>query len=217
MEMAAYFLVSFVIFQQKCGQDVANTIVGIDRVLSDYYANVHVLHKFKVTGVAKVLAIVEASNFTALDSIITKILDLGTVAMDTQPIRTYESFARSLGVSEELTQPVNVVLRRDKLYLVTGNIGYYGKTTGEYLAIRKRHAENVLSRRLNGELNAVIYEKLAERGDHFFSNIENPVDVDLLLFQIPLTEDNGANVKFHTEALEFLDDYASRTCQFNDY
>lgn len=69
-------------------------------MISDYYENVQALHKFKVTGELKVLAIVEASNFTALECIRTKVLDLRSIFVDTQPVVTDESFARSLGASE---------------------------------------------------------------------------------------------------------------------
>lgn len=92
-----------------------------------------------------------------------------------------------------LTHPNSVIIVRDKLYLLTANIEYYGKTTAEYLLIRKIEAEGILSRRLSGEMNGVIYKNIAERVKQFSGNLENPVDFDLLTFEVPLA--NGANFK----------------------
>lgn len=109
-------------------------------MLSYYCSNFQVIQKCKASGEDKVLAIVEASNFTALECITTKILDL----VDTKPVITVESFARSLDISEELTQAVNIVLRREILYLVAINIEYYGKYTAGNLALKKCSGDKVL-------------------------------------------------------------------------
>lgn len=204
-----YFVTITILPQNE--QNLTQILGSITKHLDEDAANITVIHKFKVTGESKIIAVVNASNNMELDSFMHQLHSVASLAIACQPIIPFEKFARNLGVSEKLTEPSTIELQRNEtLYWFTLYVDYFGNKTSELLQIWKATAERSLASIKSGTIRAILYKNLAERQVHLFWHVSDIERLDIDSFKCPLVVNFGSNVHFESKGINFMDQYKVR-------
>ncbi|BFZ07294.1 hypothetical protein BsWGS_10333 [Bradybaena similaris] len=199
-----YFLVITVLPEN--GPDLPGIVTNISKVLNDSTADANILYKFQVVGEATVIAVASAQNNAAINRIVDRLWAVGKFKISSQPIIPYESFAKNIGVSDDLTRPVGNILEPENIYWATLNVDYYNQTTNELLDIWKAEAETVLGARNNGDLRIVLFKNVAEREVTVFFNAPEPAQWDIDSFRLPLVDRIGSGVRISLKGVQFIND-----------
>ncbi|CAG5129684.1 unnamed protein product [Candidula unifasciata] len=203
----AYYFLTISILPQKEGLDVVNIIRKISDLLVDCPSATKIIHKFKISAEARMIAMVEVSDIAGLERILLSIWKLGPVEIDSQPIILYETFAKNMKIANDLCKPSSCSLAKEGIYWLEFNIEYHGRTFDEFLEIWKKEAETVLTRRSKGEASLELFKCLAQRKVHVMFNTTDPAQLDLLSFQLPIMVENGVNIRVKSKGVQYLDDY----------
>ncbi|BFZ07297.1 hypothetical protein BsWGS_10336 [Bradybaena similaris] len=182
-------------------------IHDINDRFENFAGNLHVLHKFKISFEAMIIAVVDAPDIDALENFVESLWDLGSIDIHSEPILHYETFARNIGVAEELINLPEPKLRKDNLYWVELVSEYYGKTTAEFAGIVKREGEFVLRYRARENVGLALYKSVAQGKMQVFINQPSAGELDSLTFQLPIVRENGANVHIKPKGIQFLEEY----------
>lgn len=203
-----YFLTVSVL-PQKEGVDLAGFIHKLGKIIVDHSPGIAVVYEFKVLGEPRLVFVVSVSRASGLEAAVGALWLQGGVVVECQPVVTYESFARSIKVSEDLAQPSWKGLAKENLYWLEFDVDYHGKSTEKIIKIWKKEAEAVFAARLKGGALLELYKCVAQRKVHAFMNVASPGYLDALSLQLPLMYENGANVQLKCKAVQFLEDYIS--------
>jgi len=204
------YFISIKVVPQNDGIDIQKIMRNLSNLLSDYSTATKVLYKLKVSGESRILSVVSVSNVIGLERTIAGMLRQGAVDIECLPIVNYENFARSIKVGDHLTKASPGTLAKEGLYWLEFEIGYSGKTTDDLIAIWRREAEAVLTARHKEGTSIELYKVVAQRKVHVLINAADPEQVDLLSLQLPIMQENGANVMVTCKAVQFLEDYVTR-------
>ncbi|BFZ07295.1 hypothetical protein BsWGS_10334 [Bradybaena similaris] len=206
---ALFFVVITIL--SKDGKNLTKIIGKITKKLDENSPNINILHKFKVTGESKVIAVVKVSKNSDLDRLINRLHSVAEIAIDCQPVIPYESFGRTLGVPDDLTTPSTVVLREDdNIYWLTVHVDYLGNKTSEALTIWKATAEGYLAAIKSGAIRAVFYKNLAEREVQMFWHVPDIEQLDMEAARCPLTMNFGSNIRPESKGLSFIGSYEEK-------
>ncbi|XP_060597146.1 uncharacterized protein LOC132751057 isoform X2 [Ruditapes philippinarum] len=209
MTSRLYFL-SVKVNMCEQGFDLPGTLEKIRVLLSDYSSSTKCIHKFKVTGESKIVAVFEVSNVVGLERTVSGLARLGNIDVTCKPIRPYENFANMLKVDEELTKPSTNCIKDDKdcqMFWLDFTVEYPGKNTDELLATWHREATFALTARKGG-VHIELFKNVGERKVQAFIVME-PDDLDELSFNLPVVKENGNGVNISVHAIQSLDDYCS--------
>ncbi|CAG5122266.1 unnamed protein product [Candidula unifasciata] len=201
-----YFL-TITILPQKSGLNLRNLIHGINDTFENFAGNVKVVYKFKVSGEARVIAVVDVPYIVAFENFIEALWDLGSVDISSVPLLHYDIFARNLGVAEDIASLPDPVLLKDNLYWLEFEIDYQGKTLDAFLDLWKREAEYVLTPRARGETTLIPYKTLGQRKVHVFINNPFAGKLDKATFELPIVIENGHNIQARAKGVQFLVEY----------
>lgn len=204
------YLLTISILPQKDGVNILQLIRKIAGVLSDSARDPKVVHNFKVTGEPKLQIIVEVFNNTELEKTVVKLLELGPVDIECQPLVHYEKFAQNMEVASDLCKDTPSGLTKDSLYFLEFCIEYQGKPFKDFMALWKKEAETVLDLRCKGLSNIQLYKCLSQRKVLVMMNVPEPAKLDNLTFQLPIMQENGENIQVKCREVQFLDDYLAR-------
>ncbi|XP_060081631.1 uncharacterized protein LOC132560944 [Ylistrum balloti] len=191
------------------GLDLPTFLSKVDGFLKGYPKASRVIHKFKVCGEPKVVAILEVNNILGLERNMGGLSRLGIFDVSCIPLSHYETFAAALNVDPTLTKVSQQPLKKKFIFWLSFNVEYQGITTAELLELWRKEATAALSARAAGtQLDA--YKVIAERKVHVFIGTDVPEDVDKLSFNLPLMQENGANTHIECRAVQHLADYTTR-------
>ncbi|XP_025104250.1 uncharacterized protein LOC112570169 [Pomacea canaliculata] len=204
------YFVTVTITPSKEGIDLPRFIQKISGILEDYSNATHVVHKFKVTGEAKILAVIQVSNILGFERTIGGLWRLGSVQVTSTPIVNYENFAQYLGVDPSIVSAPSRPLPKESLYWWSFNIEYGGKTTEDLLATWRREADFVMSARAKDGFPIELYKVASERKVHCFLQVDDPARLDQMVYQLPIIRENGQNVTLECRAIQYLNDYCQR-------
>ncbi|CAG5122267.1 unnamed protein product [Candidula unifasciata] len=197
-----YFLLVTILPQNYPNEPAV--VTKIATALNDSTADGNVLFKFTVAGEASVIVIVRVRSNAALDRITSRLRCTGYLEIRSQPIITYESHARNLNVSADLTGPYEGTLQPENIYWFNLRVDYNNKTTEELLDIWKTEAESFLGSRKSGSVRAVAFKNLGEREVQLFINAPQPDQFDLLLFNTPIVQAIGSDIRAMSKGVLFL-------------
>lgn len=204
------YFVSIKVVPQNDGVDLPKLMRNLSNLLCDYSSATRVLYKLKVSGESRILSVIQVTNIIGLERTIAGVQRQGSVEIECLPIVTYENFARSIKVGDHLTKPNSTSLAKEGLYWLEFDIGYSGKTTDDMIAIWRREAEAVLTARYKEGTSIELYKVVAQRKVHVLINAADAEQVDLLSLQLPIMQENGANVTVVCKSVQFLEDYVLR-------
>ncbi|KAL5008436.1 hypothetical protein ScPMuIL_014017 [Solemya velum] len=86
-------------------------------IIKDVFKKVPYVHKFKVLGEPRILAVLNVPNNAFLEKVTSRLSDIGIFDVICEPLLEYEKFAQRLGVDEALTTaPSQHVLNDPFLY-----------------------------------------------------------------------------------------------------
>nr|KAG5704259.1 hypothetical protein BaRGS_012547 [Batillaria attramentaria] len=128
-----------------------------------------------------VCPVIQVNNVLGFERTIGGLARLGSLEVTCCPIIGYENFAQNLG-----------------------------KSTEEFLQAWKREAEFVMGARTKDGFPIELFKVVGERKVHSFLQVNDPVQLDQLSFQLPIVRENGQNVKLRSKAIQYLPDYCQR-------
>lgn len=203
---ALFFVVVTILSNDE--KNLTKIIGKIAKKLDENSPNINTLHKFKVAGESKVIAVVKVSKNSDLDRLINQLHSVTELTTDSQPIITYENFARNLGVPDELTTPSTVVLREDdNLYWLTVRADYFGNKTSELLSVWKATAQEYLAAIKSGAIRGIFYKNLVEREVQMLWHVSDFQQLDINAATCPLTMSFGSNIRPESKGLSFIGSY----------
>ncbi|KAK7493416.1 hypothetical protein BaRGS_00015316 [Batillaria attramentaria] len=205
-----FFFVTVSIIPNKEGIDLPRLLQKINGLLEDYSTATHVIYKFKVTGESKIISVIQVNNVLGFERTIGGLARLGSLEVTCCPIIGYENFAQNLGVDMGLITAPPRPLPKENLYWWSFDLEHTGKSTEEFLQAWKREAEFVMGARTKDGFPIELFKVVGERKVHSFLQVNDPVQLDQLSFQLPIVRENGQNVKLRSKAIQYLPDYCQR-------
>ncbi|XP_045187753.2 uncharacterized protein LOC123545492 isoform X2 [Mercenaria mercenaria] len=210
MEPRLYLFTIDMNMGEQRGIDLPGTAKKVQALLGGYSSSSKCVHKFKVTGEAKIVAVFAVSNIIGLERMVAGLAKLGNIDVTCKSLKPYEKFAEMLKVDGELTKPSTNSISKDKcLHWLDITINYPGKSTDELLKIWTKEATAALEARVKGGVHLELFKVVGERKVHLFIVME-PDELDGLTWNLPIVTENGSGVTTITKAVQCLDDYASR-------
>ncbi|BFZ07298.1 hypothetical protein BsWGS_10337 [Bradybaena similaris] len=201
------YLLSITVLPQQSGGNQRKLIRDINDKFNNSAGNVQVLHKFKVAGEARIVAVVDVPDIAALDYFVEAFWNLGSIDINSTPILHYEVFTRNIGTSEELVKLPEPKLSKDNLFWMQFDVEYHGKTMDEFLDLWKREAEFVLTPRARGESTLIPYKTLGQRTIHAFLSNPSVGQLDKMTFELPIMIEDGNNIQVRAKGIQFLEEY----------
>ncbi|XP_045171616.1 uncharacterized protein LOC123533801 [Mercenaria mercenaria] len=204
-----YFLTISLNTGEQGGIDLPGMVDKVRNLLCNYSSVTTCVHKFKVTGEAKIVAVFDVSNVIGLERMVAGLARLGNIDVTCKLLKPYEKFAQMLNVDEELTKPsTNCITKEKQLFWLDFTVEYQGKSTEELVSTWTREAKFALEARKSG-VNLELFKVVGERKVHVFIAME-PDELDTLTFNLPVMKENGNGVTIVCQAIQCLDDYSSR-------
>ncbi|XP_069142453.1 uncharacterized protein [Argopecten irradians] len=191
------------------GLDLPTFLSKVDGFLKGYSKASQVIHKFKVCGEPRVVAIFEVNNILGLERNMGGLSRIGIFDVTCIPLSHYENFATALNVDPNLTTISPQPLTKKFIYWLNFTVEYPGKTTADLLELWRKEATAALSARAAGT-QLDLYKVIAERKVHLFIATDVPDEIDKLSFTLPVMQENGANVQIECRAVQHLEDYTTR-------
>lgn len=201
------FLLSITILPQQNGAHLRQLIHEINDAFEKFAGNFKIVHKFKVSGEARIVAVVDVSDIVALKNFVETVWSFGSLDVNSDPLLHYETFARNIGAAEILIKFPEPKLGKDNLYWLELDIEYHGKTSEEFIDLWRREVEFVLTSRAQRESGLTPYKAVGQRKIHLFLNNPSVGELDKVTFQLPIMVENGHNIQIRTKRIQFLEDY----------
>lgn len=201
------FLLSITILPQQNGAHLRQLIHEINDAFEKFAGNFKIVHKFKVSGEVRIVAVVDVSDMVALENFVETVWNFGSLDVNSDPLLHYEAFARNIGAAEKLIKFPEPKLGKDNLYWLELDIEYHGKTSEEFIDLWRREVEFVLTSRAQGESGLTPYKAVGQRKIHLFLNNPSVGELDKVTFQLPIMVENGHNIQIRTKRIQFLEDY----------
>ncbi|CAG5122265.1 unnamed protein product [Candidula unifasciata] len=203
-----YFL-SITFLPQGCGLNLCQLLHGVKHTFDNFAGSTKILHKFKVIGEPRVIAVLDVSDVNVFENLGDSFCGLGPLDIKCFPMMHYELFAENLGVADELVKLPVPELKKDNLYWLDFDVEYPGKSKDELIEMWKKEAEFALRPRANKEVIVapVLYKCIAQRKVHAFVNQPSLKELDKVGFEVPIMIDNGDNIQIRTKSLQMLEDY----------
>lgn len=201
------FLLSITILPQQNGAHLRQLIHEINDAFEKFAGNFKIVHKFKVSGEVRIVAVVDVSDIVALENFVETVWNFGSLDVNSDPLLHYETFARNIGAAEILIKFPEPKLGKDNLYWLELDIEYHGKTSEEFIDLWRREVEFVLTSRAQRESGLTPYKAVGQRKIHLFLNNPSVGELDKVTFQLPIMVENGHNIQIRTKRIQFLEDY----------
>ncbi|KAL3874636.1 hypothetical protein ACJMK2_037621 [Sinanodonta woodiana] len=191
------------------GMDLPMFLTKVTSLLGGYSSATTCIHRFKVTGEPRIIAIYEVKNILGLERTMSGLSRMGVFDVECIPLLAYEPFANFLGVDDSLTTPSAHQITENQLFWMEFTLEYPGKSIEEFLDTWRREATAALSARVIQGRQIDLFKVVAERKIHVFICC-SAEELDKLSFNLPVMKENGANTNIKCHVLQKLDDYTNR-------
>ncbi|XP_041355142.1 uncharacterized protein LOC121372733 [Gigantopelta aegis] len=208
--MSKLYLVVVDILPRTDSMDFTLFVQKMCGIFAAYSNATKVVHRFKVSGESKIVAIFEVMNILGMERTISGLWRLGGVKVTMTPVISYENFAKFLGASSKLTELNQSELPDDHLYWLQFDVEYTDKSIEDLMDIWKREAEKILSARCEVGLPIQLYKVVLERQVHAFVSVESPEKLNELAFTLPLMQELGDKVHIKCKAVQKLEIYSKK-------